>query len=251
MTAEWYYAKNKQKVGPVTEAQLKELVHSGELSPTDMVWKQGTAKWMQASQVEGLIEAGPSEIVRGSVSPPLPPLPPPVPVAEWYFVNNGQQLGPVTVEQLRAWITPSDLVWKAGMPAWAAASSLKDLFPPPPTLAATPTDFDGDGPCGRCGKVFKMKFNDAVCPHCSHRMSWQDALQACAGYTGDTSVQPQPQANAQQQHLEALLDASVVCGNNGNWDGAISLINEAIGIRPDFAPAYFKRGMRPCVQGGL
>ena len=166
MTAEWYYAKNKQKVGPVTEVQLKEAWPTpGKPSPTDMVWKQGTAQWMQASQVEGLIEAGPSEIVRGSVSPPLPPLPPPVPVAEWYFVNNGQQLGPVTVEQLRAWITPSDRsLARPGMPAWAAASSLEDLSPFPVTLAATPTDFDGDGPCGRCGKVFKMKVDQRGAP---------------------------------------------------------------------------------------
>jgi DNA-directed RNA polymerase subunit RPC12/RpoP len=43
-------------------------------------------------------------------------------------------------------------------------------------------DFDGDGPCSQCGTVFKMKFSDAACPHCSHRMSWQEAFQACAGY---------------------------------------------------------------------
>jgi hypothetical protein len=54
MTAEWYYAKNKQKVGPLTAAQLKQLVRSGELSRNDMVWKEGMAKWTPAGQVKGL-----------------------------------------------------------------------------------------------------------------------------------------------------------------------------------------------------
>lgn len=70
MTAEWYYAKNKQKVGPVTEAQLKELVRSGELGRDDMVWKQGMGKWTEAAQVEGLF---PAPAKQASGPPPLPP----------------------------------------------------------------------------------------------------------------------------------------------------------------------------------
>ncbi len=70
MKAEWFYAKNKQKVGPVTEEQLKELVRSGELSRNDMVWKEGMAKWTEAGQVEGLFPA-PANLTAGP--PPLPP----------------------------------------------------------------------------------------------------------------------------------------------------------------------------------
>jgi len=69
MAAEWYYAKNKQKVGPVTQAQLQELVRSGKLSPADMVWKQGMAKWQSAGAVDGLLpKSPPSELEP----PPLP-----------------------------------------------------------------------------------------------------------------------------------------------------------------------------------
>jgi hypothetical protein len=68
MAAEWYYAKNKQRVGPVTAAQLQELVRSGELSRTDMVWKQGMAKWVQAGQAEGLVDAA-------TLAPTPPPFP--------------------------------------------------------------------------------------------------------------------------------------------------------------------------------
>ena len=144
MTAEWYYAKDKQKVGPVTEEQLKELVRSGQLARTDMVWKQGMAKWMEAGQVEGLFESSPSK----TVPPPIPPAPPPLPVAEWHFLKGGKQHGPVTVEQLRASITPTDLVWRAGMPQWVAASTVPGLLataspsqpvpPAPPAIPAVP-----------------------------------------------------------------------------------------------------------------
>jgi antitoxin component YwqK of YwqJK toxin-antitoxin module len=56
MTAGWYYAKNKQKVGPLTAAQLKQLARSGELARNDMVWKEGMAKWTPAGQVKGLFD---------------------------------------------------------------------------------------------------------------------------------------------------------------------------------------------------
>lgn len=60
MTAEWYYAKNKQKVGPITAAQLKQLVANGEITRTDMVWKDGMAKWTPAGQVTGLFTSAPT-----------------------------------------------------------------------------------------------------------------------------------------------------------------------------------------------
>jgi len=139
MSAEWYYAKNKQKVGPVTFEQLKELVRSGELARTNMVLRQGTPKWIEASQVDGLFESNPLQAVP-------PPLPPPVPVAEWYFLKSGQQHGPVTADQLRASIAPSGLVWRAGLAQWVAGSTIPGLFPgvsqpaspaPPPVPVAS------------------------------------------------------------------------------------------------------------------
>jgi len=53
MKAEWFYAKNKQKVEPVTEAQLKELVRSGELTPTDHRRAVGGI----GREVQGILEA--------------------------------------------------------------------------------------------------------------------------------------------------------------------------------------------------
>lgn len=78
--SQWYYAKNNQQQGPVSEEQLKQLVASGELQPSDLVWTEGMSQWAEARGMEWLFPAP-------TVPPPLSPmlsttssqLPPPVP----------------------------------------------------------------------------------------------------------------------------------------------------------------------------
>jgi len=80
-------------------------------------------------------------------SPPQGASPPPLPGAAALFVAiGGQQVGPVTPQQLQTYIasgqlTPTTLVWKQGLPAWTPASTIAEtssLFPPagpmPPPL---------------------------------------------------------------------------------------------------------------------
>ena len=55
MTARWYYARAKQKVGPISFEDLQQLVRSGQIGPLDMVWEEGTFKWRTASEVHGLL----------------------------------------------------------------------------------------------------------------------------------------------------------------------------------------------------
>ena len=54
MSAEWYYARNKKQHGPVSSAGLKELAQSGELRPTDLIWKEGLPEWTPASSIKNL-----------------------------------------------------------------------------------------------------------------------------------------------------------------------------------------------------
>jgi membrane protease subunit (stomatin/prohibitin family) len=72
-----------------------------------------------------------------AVPPPLPNATPPV-----FIAVNGQQVGPLPVAELSARIaagelTRETLVWREGMPAWAAAASVPDVaalfgaVPPP------------------------------------------------------------------------------------------------------------------------
>ena len=140
MVDQWYYAQQGQRQGPVAEDQLKQLAASGQLKPTDKVWKQGMAAWTQASEIEGLIPPpDPSE------PPPLAPEPcepPPLEDAaqtatEWYYVQNGQRTGPVSKQQLTqlasgGQLRPTDLVWKQGMSQWVPLNQAISLSPPDP-----------------------------------------------------------------------------------------------------------------------
>jgi len=52
---------------------------------------------------------------------------------EWYYSNNGQQMGPVSEADLRALandggLKPTDLVWTDGMSAWTPASATRGFF---------------------------------------------------------------------------------------------------------------------------
>lgn len=54
--------------------------------------------------------------------------------AEWYYLQNGQQIGPVASGQLRQLasrgrLQPQDLVWRDGLTSWVPAARVKGLFP--------------------------------------------------------------------------------------------------------------------------
>jgi len=50
----WYYAKEKKKVGPLKFGELRERVACGELSQNDMVWQTGTQFWREVKSINGL-----------------------------------------------------------------------------------------------------------------------------------------------------------------------------------------------------
>jgi len=63
---------------------------------------------------------------------------------QWFYLKNGQQNGPVSLEQLKRFadageLQPTDLLWKEGMSDWGPAHRVQGLFsdpvsttPPPP-----------------------------------------------------------------------------------------------------------------------
>src|SRR4051794_31908632 len=60
---------------------------------------------------------------------------------QWYIVRNGQNVGPLTGDQLRAMAASGDLqawdqVWKTGMTQWVQAGTVHGLFaaPQPPPM---------------------------------------------------------------------------------------------------------------------
>jgi TM2 domain-containing membrane protein YozV len=65
----WYYAHRGQQYGPISEQQLKDLLAARQLSPYDLVWREGMQDWQTAISVPEL--AG-FVAALGPVPPPLP-----------------------------------------------------------------------------------------------------------------------------------------------------------------------------------
>ena len=54
MAQQWYWMQGGQKQGPVETADLRDLAHTGQLQPTDMIWREGLPNWVRAAQAKGL-----------------------------------------------------------------------------------------------------------------------------------------------------------------------------------------------------
>ena len=86
---QWYYARNDQQFGPISAAELKQLADSGQLSPDDLLWREGMDSWATAINLRGLFtnEATantPTAEQSATISQPAPVAPPrptPAPVA--------------------------------------------------------------------------------------------------------------------------------------------------------------------------
>lgn len=69
----------------------------------------------------------------GQAAQQAAPAPPPIPVAvQYFYASNGQQMGPVTLEQLSALfanrtINRDSLIWKQGMSGWLALKDVEEL----------------------------------------------------------------------------------------------------------------------------
>ena len=54
MATNWYYFRNAQQLGSVSSSKLKDLAATGELQPTDLIWRYGMDEWMPANTIKGL-----------------------------------------------------------------------------------------------------------------------------------------------------------------------------------------------------
>lgn len=86
---QWYYSKNGTQLGPVSQADLISKLTSGEVSSSDLVWKDGMGDWIPASQVSELAvlrQSAPAPVgsvpAAPSYSPPVSPYAPPVAVTQ-------------------------------------------------------------------------------------------------------------------------------------------------------------------------
>jgi hypothetical protein len=70
---QWYYSKNGAQLGPIGSAEMQSKLVSGDISPADLVWREGMADWLPAGQVAELqaMIAPPAE--RPAFEPPVAP----------------------------------------------------------------------------------------------------------------------------------------------------------------------------------
>jgi tetratricopeptide (TPR) repeat protein len=146
----WFYIENKQKVGPVGFARLRELADLGQLKADDKLLQQGAATWAPASEVEGIFPPEPPPAPIMAVSPPAPPtvepppppqavvaipVPEPVPAAPtWYYIENRRKAGPVGIERIQELIDAGqlrsgDMLLPQGTTQWLAVQSLAQFAP--------------------------------------------------------------------------------------------------------------------------
>ena len=73
----WYYAKNGAQQGPVALEDMKSRIAMGEISPTDLAWREGMADWMPVSSIAELKVDPPPSRTEAEPSPGYAPAPTP------------------------------------------------------------------------------------------------------------------------------------------------------------------------------
>jgi uncharacterized protein DUF4339 len=63
MASGWYFTWDDKTFGPFSSATLRELAALGRLQPTDLVWKEGSAKRVRAAEVKHLFADFPTKTI--------------------------------------------------------------------------------------------------------------------------------------------------------------------------------------------
>ena len=67
---DWFYAKDGKQEGPVDLATLQAKLQSGDLRPTDLVWKEGMAEWTAVEKVPEVSTPVPPEVPSSAAVTP-------------------------------------------------------------------------------------------------------------------------------------------------------------------------------------
>lgn len=75
MNQQWHLLQDGQRFGPYSADQLVEYAADGRIVRDSMLWTEGLADWVKASEVEGLFPAAPAPLaapayVPGGANPP-------------------------------------------------------------------------------------------------------------------------------------------------------------------------------------
>jgi hypothetical protein len=87
MNEQWYHGQGGRQNGPFDGASLRQLIASGRLAKTDLVWRDGMSGWIPIEQMPELAGSLPSpqSMADAPVAQPVPPPAPP----PWASANPG------------------------------------------------------------------------------------------------------------------------------------------------------------------
>jgi len=74
---QWYYSKNGTQLGPVEQHELLAKIAAGEVTPSDLVWREGLPDWVPCGQVQELRMPGGYGPAPQPGADPLSPYAPP------------------------------------------------------------------------------------------------------------------------------------------------------------------------------
>jgi membrane protease subunit (stomatin/prohibitin family) len=116
--------QNGQSLGILAIDEVNRRLAAGTLSRTDIGWHAGIPAWEPLHSIQGVT---------------LPPPPPPSPGLQLHVMQNGQALGILSVDEVNrrlavGTLSPTDIGWYPGLPAWQPLHSMQGVCvaPPPP-----------------------------------------------------------------------------------------------------------------------
>lgn len=59
---QWYYSKNGTQLGPVAEGELRAKLATGEISQTDLAWREGMGDWLPVAKIPELSTSSPGSL---------------------------------------------------------------------------------------------------------------------------------------------------------------------------------------------
>src|SRR5580658_7517610 len=66
----WFYADGNQKIGPLSDSQLDELLRLGKISPATLVWREGMSEWQPMNLARAGTPTGVVCVECGKTFPP-------------------------------------------------------------------------------------------------------------------------------------------------------------------------------------
>jgi hypothetical protein len=123
---QWYYSKNGTQLGPVEQGELIAKLTSGEVAPSDLVWREGMLDWLPAGQIaelRNLLAPAGYPQAPGMGQGPLSPYAPP---------TAGQQVSNYGGANIPNYLWQSIVVtvfccWPFGIPAIIFAAKVDGL----------------------------------------------------------------------------------------------------------------------------